>query len=41
MVQPPTQDDDQVPQEEGHDQGEAQEDQVMEEEASQVPLTQV
>jgi hypothetical protein len=33
MVHPPTQDDEQVPQEEGHDQGGAQEDQVMEEEA--------
>jgi hypothetical protein len=30
MVHPPTQDDEQVPQEEGHDQGGAQEDQAME-----------
>jgi hypothetical protein len=41
MVQPPTQDDEQVPQEEGHDQGGAQEYQVMEEEAPLVPPTQV
>jgi hypothetical protein len=41
MVHPPTQDDVQVPQEEGQDQGEAQEDQVMEEEAPWVPPTQV
>jgi hypothetical protein len=32
MVHPPTQDGEQVPQEEGHDQGGAQEDQAMEEE---------
>jgi hypothetical protein len=41
MMQPPIQDDEQVPQEEGHDQGGAQEDQVMEEEAPRVPPTQV
>jgi hypothetical protein len=41
MVQPPTHDDEQVPQEEGHDQGGAQEDQVMEEEAPPIPPTQV
>jgi hypothetical protein len=41
MVHPPTQDDEQVPQEEGQDQGGAQEDQVMEEEAPQAPQTQV
>jgi hypothetical protein len=41
MVHPPTQDDVQVPQEEGKDQGGAQEDQVMEEEAPQGPPTQV
>jgi hypothetical protein len=41
MVHPPTQDDEQVHQEEGHDQGGAQEDQVMEEEAPQAPPTQV
>jgi hypothetical protein len=41
VVHPPTQDDEQVPQEEGHDQGGAQEDQVMEEEAPRVPPTQV
>jgi hypothetical protein len=41
VVHPSTQDDEQVPQEEGHDQGGAQEDQVMEEEAPQVPPTQV
>jgi hypothetical protein len=33
LMHPPTQDDVHVPQEEGHDQGEAQEEQVMEEEA--------
>jgi hypothetical protein len=38
---PPTQDDGQVPQEEERDQGGAQEEQVMEEEAPQVPPTQV
>jgi hypothetical protein len=41
MVHPPTQDSEQVPQEEGHDQGGAQEDQAMEEEAPWVPPTQV
>jgi hypothetical protein len=41
MVHPPTQDDEQVLQEEGHVQGGAQEDQVMEEEAPQAPPTQV
>jgi hypothetical protein len=41
MVHPPTQDDEQVHQEEGHDQGGAQEDQVMAEEAPQAPPTQV
>jgi hypothetical protein len=41
MVHPPTQDDGQVPQEEERDQGGAQEDQVMEKEAPQVPPTQV
>jgi hypothetical protein len=41
MVQPPTQDDEQVPQEEGQDQGGAQEEQFMEEEASRAPQTQV
>jgi hypothetical protein len=41
MVHLPTQDDEQVHQEEGHDQGGAQEDQVMEEEAPQAPPTQV
>jgi hypothetical protein len=41
LVHPPTQDDVQVPQEEGHDQGGAQEEQVMEEEAPQIPPTQV
>jgi hypothetical protein len=41
MVHPPTQDGEQVLQEEGHDQGGAQEDQAMEEEAPQVPPTQV
>jgi hypothetical protein len=41
MVHPPTQDDVQVPQEEGKDQGGAQEDQVMEEEAPLAPPTQV
>jgi hypothetical protein len=39
MVHSPTQGDEQVPQEEGHDQGGAQEDQAMEEEAPRVPLT--
>jgi hypothetical protein len=41
LVHPPTQDDVQVPQEEGQDQGGAQEDQVMEEEPPQAPPTQV
>jgi hypothetical protein len=41
MVHPPTQDDGQVPQEEVRDQGGAQEEQVMEEEAPRVPPTQV
>jgi hypothetical protein len=41
MVHPPTQDDEQVPQEEGHDQGGAQEEHVMEEEAPRAPPTQV
>jgi hypothetical protein len=40
-VHPPTQDDGQVPQEEGQDQGGAQEDQVVEEEAPRAPPTQV
>jgi transposase InsO family protein len=41
MVHPPTQDDVEVPQEEGHDQGGAQDKQVMEEGAPRVPPTQV
>jgi hypothetical protein len=41
MVHPPTQDDVQVPQGEGQDQGGAQEEQVMEEEAPRAPPTQV
>jgi hypothetical protein len=41
MVHSPTQDGEQVPQEEGQDQGGAQEEQVMEEEASRAPPTQV
>jgi hypothetical protein len=41
LVHPPTKDDGQVPQEEGQDQGGAQEDQVMEEEAPRAPPTQV
>jgi hypothetical protein len=41
MVHPPTQDDEQVPQEEACDQGGAQEDQVIEEEAPRAPPTQV
>jgi hypothetical protein len=41
MVHPPTQDDEQVHQEEACDQGGAQEEQVMEEEAPLVPPTQV
>jgi hypothetical protein len=40
MVHPPTQDDGQVPQEDECDQGGAQEEQVMEEEAPRVPPTQ-
>jgi hypothetical protein len=41
MVHPPTQDDEQVPQEESCDQGGAQEEPAMEEEAPQAPPTQV
>jgi hypothetical protein len=41
MVHPPTQDDEQVPQEEACDQGGAQEEPAMEEEAPQAPPTQV
>jgi hypothetical protein len=41
MVHPPTQDDEHVPQEEGQDQGGAQEEQVMEEEAPWAPPPQV
>jgi hypothetical protein len=41
MVHPPTQDDVQVPQEKGQDQGGAQEEQAMEEEAPHAPPTQV
>jgi hypothetical protein len=41
MVHPPIQDDEQVPQEEGQDQGGAQEEQVMEEEAPRAPPPQV
>jgi hypothetical protein len=41
MVHLPTQDDEQVPQEEGQDQGGTQEEHVMEEEASQAPPPQV
>jgi hypothetical protein len=41
LVHPPTQDDGQAPQEEECDQGGAQEEQVMEEEAPRVPPTQV
>jgi hypothetical protein len=41
MVNPPTQDDEQVPQVEAHDQRGAQDDQVEEEEAPQAPPTQV
>jgi hypothetical protein len=41
MVHPPTQDDEQVPQEEACDQGGAQEEPAMEEEAPQDPSTQV
>jgi hypothetical protein len=41
MVHPPTQDDEQVHQEEACDQGGAQDDHVMEEEAPHAPPTQV
>jgi hypothetical protein len=41
MVHPPTQDDGQVPQEKERDQGGAQEEHIMEEEATQVPPTKV
>jgi hypothetical protein len=41
IVHPPTQEDVQVPQEEGHDQGGAHKDQVIEEEAPWAPPTQV
>jgi hypothetical protein len=41
MVHPPTQDIVHVPQDEGQDQGGAQEEQIMEEEAPQAPPTQV
>jgi hypothetical protein len=41
MVHPPTQDDGKLPQEEARDQGGAQEEQVMEEEAPLAPPTQV
>jgi hypothetical protein len=41
MVYPPTQDDGQVHQQEARDQGGAQEEHVMEEEAPQDPSTQV
>jgi hypothetical protein len=41
MVHPPAQDGEQVPQEEGQDQGGAQEEHVMEEEAPRAPPTQV
>jgi hypothetical protein len=41
MVHPPTQDGEQVPQEERQDQGGAHEEQVMEEEAPRAPPTQV
>jgi hypothetical protein len=41
MVHPPTQDDEQVHQEEACDQGGAQEEQVMEEEVPLAPPTQV
>jgi hypothetical protein len=41
MVHPPTQDDEQVHQEEACDQGGAKDDQVMEEEESRAPPTQV
>jgi hypothetical protein len=41
MVHPPTQDDEHVPQEEARDQGGAQKEPAMEEEAPQAPPTQV
>jgi hypothetical protein len=41
VVQPPTQDDEQVPQEDGQDQGGAHEEQDKEEEESQAPPTQI
>jgi hypothetical protein len=41
MVNPPTQDGEQAPQEEAHDQGGAQEEQVIEEEAPRAPPTQI
>jgi hypothetical protein len=41
LVHPPTQDGEQVPQEEGQDQGGAHEEHDKEEEASQIPPTQV
>jgi hypothetical protein len=41
MVHPPTQNDEQVPQEEVRDQGRAQEEPAMEEEAPRAPPTQV
>jgi hypothetical protein len=41
MVHPPTQDDGQVPQDKGQDQGGVSEEQIMEEEAPQAPPTQV
>jgi hypothetical protein len=41
MVNPPTQDGEQAPQEEAQDQGGAQEEQVIEEEAPQAPPTQI
>jgi hypothetical protein len=41
LVHPPTQDGEQVPQEEGQNQGRAHEEQDKEEEASQIPPTQV
>jgi hypothetical protein len=40
-VHPPTQDNGQVPQKEEHDQGGAQEEQVMEEEAPRIPPTHI
>jgi hypothetical protein len=41
LVHPPTKDNEHVPQEEGQDQGGAHKEQDKEEEASQVPPTQV